>query len=310
MGVMAHTHIAAPSRFCSVCRKTLTDPVSVDAGIGPHCRDLANEVLAKQLPANVPFARAELAELNTAEIEVPPHAETALAGVLTAVTADLHSADWRPEVRLIARVLSFNVTARLRVVLYEVVKHLGYAGFAAILEGVASHSKAFVSFAAGRLICRGPRNADARDAIKKIAGWRFVPAADDQKAGWSLPAAQVDLFNAWVQRYYPLNEGLSEAIVAAIGQNVVDPQPLAVEPPVKRHEEITTILRSDGWVAIFAPYNAGFLDELKSRTHFTQRQWVPTKNNVRGHWIVRANNAGLIKDLLLKYYGHDVDAAA
>jgi len=45
-------------RFCSRCQKELTDPASLEAGVGPQCRNRDNHLYAKAIEANLPLLGA------------------------------------------------------------------------------------------------------------------------------------------------------------------------------------------------------------------------------------------------------------
>jgi len=295
-------------RACVRCRKELTDAASMEAGIGPICRNLDNAVLARLIPSDVGAARAATNRLDLTA--VAPETLPTVMEILTTVGNETPSDDWRVTVKRIEWVLSFYGNQPLRSVFTDVVRALGYVGLAALWDGEAATGKASVTCMDGRLVVMGPRNKSANTAFKAIAGRKFHPASTlTPKAAWSFPAATHEAVFMAVVTHYPNFSGLEESIVAAkaflASVPVVAPvvagtveAPAAVAVPV---EKKCSIKSAGVLLKIHSPYNAGFIAALKTTIKWSDRRW----NKGEQVWEVTANHEAEVKAMLTTHYGAD-----
>jgi hypothetical protein len=298
-------------RACVRCGKELTDAASMECGIGPVCRKLDNKLLAQSIPANLSLAQDCW---NMIDIGLFDGATYATAqNVSAALFADdaASRTDWRTEVKRLEWMLSFptNVQGSLLPLTTSVVHALGYVGLAALWTGKASTGEATVTFVNGNLHVHGPRNADFRAAVKKVAGWRFHGPVGDSQPSWSLPAAAADSFAMLVKTYYPNHDAVTlssvvteaKAYVAALA-----PAPVPAHAPLKvpNMSKVRIEASSMEWLNVFAPFNANFIADLKLKLPSKMRRWNP----VAKCWEVHAAHLSALKGMVATHSKETVDA--
>lgn len=286
-------------RSCCRCRKELTDAASMEAGIGPICRNLDNALLARLIPSNVGLARETIGGLDLTA--VAPETLPTLTEVAATIGGETPSDDWRKTVKRIEWALSFAGNSEFRDLLTSTVAALGYVGLAALWNGEAASGKATVALMDGRLVVTGPNNKAARTALKAIPGRRFHPAkALLPKAAWSVPASEADALFVAVATHYPNHEGLTEAVEAAKALKVTPvaaPAPVAAAPA--KPEPKCSLTPAGVLLKVRTPYNPAFIGDLKANIKWSDRRW----NGGEKVWEVTANHENEVKAMIAKHYG-------
>jgi hypothetical protein len=282
-------------RSCSYCGKGLTDTASKNYGIGPVCRKMQNHVLAALIPANVPLARFSLAQLDTKGFT--EKAVLTVEGLSQDFTKS-DNKDWRKSCARVEWLLSFGVSRKQRSALISVVEALGYLSLASLLSGHAAKGEATVSFEAGRLFVKGPRNKAGHTSLKAIKGRKYHPA--DKR--WSVPSEAYEAFQTTMWKHWPKNTGLEESLEAAKLFNID-----AVEATKVVAEVPKVIVTKSGEVfKIASPYNKGFISELKhlvaEASNWKDRRWNPSEKV----WEVAEAHKELVVTLVAKHYGEQV----
>lgn len=285
-----HNHnIHSGSRNCIVCGKALEDAVSLSTGWGPACRKKANEVLAKEIPANLALAQTIAATL--ADAEVPEEAKHTLSTVKADIAAG-QTNDWRATVKRCAWLLSFSPSKAFQDIVVSLVAALGYVGLAGLLTGEACTGAARVWFHEGRVYLAGPRNAAGKAAIKAIQGWKFHPAAGETPACWSAPHGQVTAFLGVVAKFWPLAEGAESALDAA---ELYEP-PVAPTPVQSKAQVFVRAVA--GLFEVQSPWNPAFVAGVKALP-WASRRWNPTAKA----WEVSAAHKAALRALIETHYG-------
>ena len=228
------------SRNCTRCGKDLTDAASMEAGIGPICRDLDNALLARLIPSDLDKAKAEFEKVDLTA--VAPETLKTLNEVYGALNADgaVSREDWRLEVKRIEWALSYPANNYMRNALTNVVAALGYIGLAALWNGEAKTGKAHVTFMNNRLVIQAAKCKAANGTFRAIQGRQFHSVGTlTPKAAWSFPASAHDAVYLAVIKHYPNFEGLTEAIEQA--KKLDAPKAQIVVPGVKVVTDIETV---------------------------------------------------------------------
>lgn len=301
------------SRNCTRCWKELTDAASMEAGIGPVCRNLDNELLARLIPSDLAGAKAAFDAVDLSS--VAPETLRTLTEVHSALFADdaANRADWRIEVKRIEWALSFPSNNSARKDLTKVISALGYVGLASLWNGEAATGKATCSFKEGRLVVQGPRNKAARMAFRLIPGRKFHDAgAFAEKASWSFPADQHEAFFKAIITHYPNFTGLTEAIEAAKSANHNAPSAdlvgainSGVEVPSKPVAPKCSMKIEGLFVKVSSPYKPEYITDLKSAFPYTDRRW----NSGEKCWEVVAIHKAKVETIVKKHFGDDAFGA-
>lgn len=303
------------SRNCTRCGKDLTDAASMEAGIGPICRDLDNALLARLIPSDLDKAKAAFDNVDLTA--VAPETLKTLNEVYGALFADgaVAREDWRLEVKRIEWALSYPANNYMRNDLTNVVAALGYIGLAALWCGEAKTGKAQVTFMNNRLVIQAAKCKAATATFRSIQGRLFHSVGTlTPKAAWSFPATAHDAVYLAVIKHYPNFEGLTEAIEQArkfsipapvvvidietqpmkpIAEQVVVPAPVAKALPKCSITPVGVLLK------VSSPYNPAFISDLKAQVKWTDRRW----NAGEKVWEVTVNEEAKVKGLLSKHYG-------
>jgi len=206
------------SRNCCRCRLPLTDAGSLNEGIGPICRKLDNELLARLIPADYPKAMEYFHLVDM--LALHPETMNVFMSLENAIAAEYASGklDWRKQVKQVEWILSFHQNWANIKALKSMVMALGYVGIVSLWNGEAATGKAIVCFCPddGRLYVSGPQNKAAKLSLKKIYGWKFHPVKNaEERPSWSVPGGQFEKFFNSVIAHYPNFEGLQDAIKLA-----------------------------------------------------------------------------------------------
>lgn len=307
------------SRNCTRCGKDLTDAASMEAGIGPICRDLDNALLARLIPSDLDKAKAAFDNVDLTA--VAPETLKTLNEVYGALFADGAAAreDWRLEVKRIEWALSYPANNYMRADLTNVVGALGYVGLAALWSGEAKTGKAQVTFMNNRLVIQAAKCKAATATFRSIQGRQFHSVGTlTPKAAWSFPATAHDAVYLAVIKHYPNFEGLSEAIAQArkfsapapapgivvpgvvVITDIPAPAPVLVEAPAPVKAAPKCSITPVGvLLKVSSPYNPAFISDLKAQVKWTDRRW----NAGEKVWEVTVNEESKVKGLLSKHYG-------
>jgi len=298
------------SRHCFRCSLPLTDAASLNEGIGPVCRKLDNALLARLIPSDIAKVLTVYKAVDPLTL-VPSTLATfiELEGAFIAADAATRE-DWRKEVKRIEWLLSHGQTHQNVESLKTIVLALGYVGIVALWSGEAATGLASVFCFGGRLAVSGPQNKAARQAFKKISGWKFHPvSAEISHACWSFPAGAFEAVRLAVSKHYPHNEGLSEAVKAAqIHAEALKaalpppaPVPVAVAPVQTPSAPIISIIEVGETLKVKTPYRISYIAELRHTDKtFLPRKWNPDEKV----WEFPIAFKAKVEALVAKHYGH------
>ncbi len=135
-------HKQLGSFSCAICGKALTDSASISEGIGPICRQKANEILAKEFLLNLDV---QFIAICITPADLPEICRERWATIFESIYSQKKVAknDWRNEVKGIVWILSHGMKSQTREVLIQVVEMLGYKGFANLLRGLGVATASF-----------------------------------------------------------------------------------------------------------------------------------------------------------------------
>lgn len=291
-------------RYCSHCHKALTDAVSLEIGVGPVCRGIENEVLAKTIPVDeavtVSTAQRLLLHIGAFAAETQ---ETMMVVFQTILSADRPS-DLRATVKRLDWCLSFAQTAEVRDLILRLVRGLGYVGLAGILAGQSSTTPATITAVAGRIVVKGSKNSYAASLFKKIPGWKFSHPTKE----WSFPATAGTALALAVATAYPAT-ATDVAAVAAVALTQVVPETPASAPTVAAPAPVAvpqvvmpvpTMGVEGGKLIVRTPfYNPGFVSALKALP-WPERAWdMPAAPKA---WTVDPKHTGFVRELIAIHF--------
>lgn len=254
-------------RYCSRCRKELTDPASRECGVGPVCRNKDNHLYAKAIQANLPIAGALLLGTHTEELPVELHerfdafktsflrkSEKVQKANEDIMAMKLAGSDFRDEVRELDYCLSYVMPNTLREKLIKIVEALGYVGLAGVLTGEASKSKAKIWFEDGRVWLSGTASTPGFFQMRKIPGIQ-TPRYRGDKTPYSAPASEADKFFSVVRKFWPLYdndiENLTKVAKDWVNKNPQAMQMVQAAPPPRVRETARIRLRSEDFTLSF-----------------------------------------------------------
>jgi hypothetical protein len=284
------------ARNCVRCHRDLTDAASMEVGIGPVCRKLDNAVLAQTIPADAGLALVALETVNHEALA--PETVNTYHEVVASLVQGANTTDWRKTVKRMEWMLSYPLTrSHAFQQMLSAVHALGYVGLAALWSGEASTGMTTVRFENGRLYVKGPQNKSARFALKSIKGWQFHGATKE----WSVPATGADAFQSAVQKYYPVNTGLAEAMTSAKAHATMTAALTSLAPmqPPAPAQPKCRIESSNGALRIYTPYNANFVAALKAALPYGDRRW----DAVAKCWVADAKHLNTVEALVAANYG-------
>ncbi len=260
------------SRRCCRCGKELTDASSLEAGIGPECRDYANELLALEMPVAV--SRIDVFALLGTSLVLPEvcqptwaKVEEKLVPLFQGNEATIVGVDLRATVLRIAWILSFPLADGVREQLFHLIGLLGYPGVEALLRNEVTMGKAKAEFFERRLRVTGTRPKALLRRLAKQGSRNFAEAKRGEgEYWWSILHTEADLFEKLARRYYARLEGLEEALAAARADQG-QPALILSGKPVR----ITAGPR--GKLRVFSDYNKDFVNGLKQAFPRWERRW-------------------------------------
>ncbi len=267
--------------ICTRCGKELTDTASIEAGIGPVCRHMANNVLAKELPTKWDAERVQ--QLLFVPGEVFPEASrkrwnSVYTKIFTSKGMGTNEAykgeDWRATVQELVFFMSVAPSNHIVETLLGAIRGLGYESYAAIICGEASTSEATVGIEGELLWLKGARNKIGDRVLREeTSGW-WSPRTERYEAS----RTHADAFARVVRVYWPFAKGLDEAIAVA-------------KLPY-------SLIEIDGVWVLRAPYNPDFVAGLKSEIHQQDRRYEP---NYRA-WFVQPSAKPALDSLLSAHF--------
>ena len=233
------------ARPCTRCDHELTDPASVEAGIGPICRGYANQILAKEVPSfwsdtdlfNFTMLTAESfpsadAERFTAVFTKICKSRGMNQGEGQAVTGD----DMREVARELVYLASVAQTNAIYESLIGAIRGIGYVKYAAFVSGDSASGDATVTIEGDNVFLSAVRNSVGQNALSKIGarkeyrGSRFFVSKD--KALDFIPIVSI---------YWPFAKGIDEVLTALPpAPKATWKQPAAIATPITRAEEVPT----------------------------------------------------------------------
>lgn len=290
--MLTHNHTHVTIRSCARCGRDLTDPASRERGIGPVCRQLDNAVLARQIPADLNAAMDAYGDIRHRMEGMHPDLTSSIDKVDAALIDGVKSGDYREAVMAIERILSYDCGYLVREGLYGVTEALGYTSLVLLWKGDVVKGASELSFTNGRLVLKSPRPPKSVLAsIRAIKGRRFEYTAKT----WSFPASQHEAVQK-VCSFFVKMTGVKDAIKAAKEAPKEAPEAKKTALPAV----INVTSRGSRALEVTTPYNAAFVNELKSSIPWQQRKWDP-KARV---WRVHKLHLGAVEELVKKHYGN------
>lgn len=213
---------ATVTRRCSRCREELTDPASVQCGVGPICRKKDNRLYALTIPARFSMVHAMLGtalemapevqlaeeplkvlresfeEFHNRSVKVAQDGEVVWAGM-----------DLRGVIRNLDWILSWSMPNQLREYLILAVEHAGYPALATVFRGQASLGECSFSWNPEKrvIVFVSKRNSAGQQALKSKCGARF---SSYPVARWEVRPECLEAFCRVVRTHYPMFTGSLE----------------------------------------------------------------------------------------------------
>lgn len=294
-------------RYCSHCSKALTDAISLEIGVGPVCRGIENEVLAKKVEVDEAMTVAAAQRLLILVGSLAPETQATMLQVFTTILSSDRPADLRATVKRLDWCLSFAQPAEVKEMLLRLVRGLGYIGLAGILAGKSSTTPATVTAVDARIVVKGSKNPYAASLFKKIPGWKFSSVSKE----WSFPATAGDAVALAVASAYPATTAdvKAVALLASLQKPAVveTPAPTAVAAPaptamapVTVVMPVATVTMQGGKLIVRTPYYVhGFVETLKTLP-WTDRAW--NLDSAPKAWTVAPQHAAFVDELLAKHF--------
>jgi hypothetical protein len=229
----AQPPVSVVTRPCVRCNQALTDPASVEAGIGPICRGFANQILAKETPSawsdkdlfNFTFLSAE---------SFPVDAQARFAKVFAFVCAShgmnqaeaAKGEDMRATVKELVYLASVAPTNAIYETLIGAIRGIGYIQYAAFVSGDSASGDATLSLENGKVFLAGVRNSVGQNALYKINARReYSPLR------WYTSQSNAAEFVRVVSIYWPFVKGAQDVLAA------LTPAPVLALVPFEAHPE-------------------------------------------------------------------------
>lgn len=291
------------SRYCARCGRELTDPASMAAGVGPECRRLTNDLLARAIDADVPAAQRVVREALARGLFVAPGEAVARLDEVIGAVEDGVLADWREVVATVEWCLSWEIGTRLREALYALTEALGYGSLVALWRGEVVKGAAVTVLAfANRLMVRGPRPPTAaRRQLEAVPG-----SLRSRDGRWSWPASSAAEAARVVRSVYlrvdlaALQAAVESLTLAAVAEH---------EAPAVVEAAVVVDAVGPTRIAIRSPWSSRFLAELKLRVERDLRRW----DREARVWLVDGEGAAVAVELAREVFGPEqlrVSAAA
>lgn len=262
-------------RRCVRCRKDLTDAASRNVGIGPVCRKMDNDVLAKTFDSDPELAIERLSAFDVEALAEPtrkPFAELAQR-----IRECSKHGDYRAVVAQLEWVLSFEDNHRHAEEMAGIPFALGYAAIPALWAGeiAKSLSTLWVNPERTRLFITGPNKRAGREEIKKVQGRKFHHMGtlhEPNMVAWSVPVSAAEQLRSVVYRYYPMHDflnGLTWSAVLAMAATAAPAD--APKAPVAR------IFVGADFAHVSTPYDGEFVAQIKALSEHSARWDADTK---------------------------------
>ena len=304
-------------RRCTRCGRELSDPASLEYGIGPICRGRSNALLARTIPADLNAAATIAKTLRPVIATVPQAGKLLLLATLDQIQIAADSSrpqtDWRHAIRAIEIALSFDLDAKIHQALESLTLALGYVALVALWRDEVIKGKAKLKFdlTRGLLVLDSPsaRNATLRDIIKHSGGFYFRrerafiwPATAHAKVRELLPRHWIGL----------KDDGVDEALqTAATWQPPAGWQPptswrglmpnLQQRPrPSRPRPQVTITTLDDGALNLRTPYNEGFRQALNNLPQ-RQRRWTGSV------WWIAPDAAAHAQALVAEHFNQEAE---
>lgn len=288
---------------CCVCRAPLTDSESVEYAIGPTCSKRYYSPIHVPSDAQVLEALGHLAVAG-----LPDHIED---GFLKVVGNDHVNA--RKGCNLLVYWASAHYDDREEVFkCAKIIRTLGYDELADKLE--ADRTSATVRFLTDKLEVYIHEKSTMERDLKGIPGAVRMMEADGtqvkqgRKIGWSIPLAEADHFETVLgvhcggelacgtKGIYTITRK-RWTDVQVFRQKGANPAGQTPTGTTATGGVVQILTRSNGRLDVYAPFNAGFKDALKSQVPYQQRAWI------NGCWSVGCAYLDVVKTLVLLHYG-------
>lgn len=273
MTTVTHRHSDGIYRNCSRCGKELTDAASREAGVGPICRNKTNDLLAKQIPANLNVASALFLSLRPGDFhdQCEGFANTKAKFVrrmrrlaeqntnLSAVT--LSGSDFRPVVDWIDYSLSFRVKTGVRSKLIEVIEALGYVGLGSVLRGDACMSPATLMVDGDVIKLSGKACTAGFRAMKRSIPGVRTPRWRGDRTPYTASVRHAEKFVEIAVRYWPFIETDTKQVLADAAKAVENLPEDDASTNVPSRPVATISRQQDGWFSVQTPW-AGTRTEM------------------------------------------------
>jgi hypothetical protein len=204
------------NRPCTRCELTLTDPASVEAGIGPICRGFANQILAKEVPSA--WSDTNLFNFMMLTPESFPSEDTArFSAVFTKIckSRGMNQGEGQAvkgdDLRDVARELVYLASVAPTNAIYETIigaiRGIGYKQYAAFVSGDSASGDATVTLEEGNVFLSAVRNSLGQNALYKIGACK-----SGQR--WFVNQSKALDFLPIVSIYWPFAKGINEVLTA------------------------------------------------------------------------------------------------
>jgi Family of unknown function (DUF6011) len=223
------------TRPCTRCGLELTDPASVEAGIGPICRGYANQILAKEVPSR--WSDTDLFNFTFLSTEsFPEEAQARFAKVFTKIcqSKGMNQGEGQAvkgeDLRAVARELVYLASVAPTNAMYEAligaIRGIGYVQYAAFVSGDSASGNATLSLENGKVFLAGVRNSMGQNALYQIGACREYSAKR-----WYTSLNNAAEFVRVASIYWPFVKGAQEVLDA------LSPAPTLALVPNEAHAE-------------------------------------------------------------------------
>ena len=295
---------------CMRCQLELTDPASIEYGIGPECRSKANHILAQEIPTAWD-AESLGAILFLTKDSWPTHVQPIFEEVWQKIVEaksfnsseeylKTHALkeDWRATVQKLAWLGSFTALKEtIRHYLASIIKGLGYPQYANFMLKIASASEGTLWLEPGFVKFSGVKNMEGVKALKTLnhVGARAEKelVKGEEHWVWRCPIKHVLAFIDIVKLYWPLTD--TQAILKKIME--LDPKDAIFDEVIEQPNIQIKDFNYTQYLVIAKPYNNGFYNAIKNMP-FKNRKW----DTFNGGWLVNKKEKFYLEDILKKHY--------
>ena len=239
------------TRPCTRCGLELSDPASVEAGIGPICRGYANQVLAKEVPSR--WSDTDLFNFTFLSTEsFPEEAQTRFAKVFTKIcqSKGMNQGEGQAvkgeDLRGVARELVYLASVAQTNAMYEAligaIRGIGYVQYSAFVSGDSASGAATLSLESGKVFLAGVRNSVGQNALYQLGARREYSAKR-----WYTSQANAAAFVRVASIYWPFVKGAQEVLAAlptapalALVPNEAHPEETPATPAEASAPEVAT----------------------------------------------------------------------